>query len=265
MREVKELWRGVRRARTRERYRTKAETDGPVLQLRGVCKSFGAISALSEVDLDLYAGERLGIMGPNGAGKTTLTRIVMGEVKPDRGTIHLHGEEITGKPPYMIFRAGIGKTNQVARSFKAMTVIDVVSLGALAFGAGVREARARAYEALGQLQLTGIALRPMSDINVVESKLVELAKVMIAGCQVVILDELLAGLPENEIPYVMSCVDSCARDGEWGILMVEHLIGPLVSFCPRIIAFDLGRVVAEGPGDTVLRSRAVLEAYVGNG
>lgn len=248
---------------TRARKSPDAVQAGLILYLRDIAKEFGGVSALSDVSLKIERGERVGIMGPNGAGKTTLTKVITGELKPDRGKVYFAGLNVTNMPTHRRFIAGIGKTNQIARPFRSMTVIDAVALGALAFGAGVREARERSYEALSALQLGRIAGRPMAEVNVVESRLVELAKIMTSRCELVLLDELLAGLPESEVPYVMGIVTSCAEQAHWTVVMVEHLLGPLTEFCPRIVALDSGRIVAEGSGETVLACDAVREAYIG--
>jgi branched-chain amino acid transport system ATP-binding protein len=237
---------------------------GPLLQLTGVGRSFGGLQAVRDVGLEIAAGERVGLLGPNGAGKTTLTNLVAGDLKLSQGSIALNGERISGLPAHTRFKRGLARTYQVASPFPALTALESASLGALVHTTDVREAEEKGAAALELLGLSHTASTPMKQLNIVEMKKVELARIVASGPSLVFLDEVLAGLRPSEVSDVLDVVEALATQHEWTVVMIEHLIGAVMRFCARIVVMNEGAVIADGPADEVAHDDAVIDAYLGS-
>ncbi|MGD9530877.1 MAG: ABC transporter ATP-binding protein [Pseudonocardia sp.] len=238
--------------------------DAPVrLEVRGLGKRFGGLRAVRDVSFTARHGERIGLLGPNGAGKTTLTNLVTGDLRPSEGEVLLDGLAITTRRPHARFRLGLARTYQVANPFPALTALDSVMIGALAGTTHVSAARATARDALALLGLDGKAGTPMSSLNIVEMKKVELARIIASDASVVFLDEVLAGLRPAEIGDLLDVVEELAGRHGLTVVMIEHLIGAVMRFCARLIVMNEGAVIADGPADEVARDDAVIDAYLG--
>jgi branched-chain amino acid transport system ATP-binding protein len=234
-----------------------------VLELRDLGKRFGGLRAVSGIDLTLEPGERVGLLGPNGAGKTTLVNCVTGDLKPSEGDVLLRGERVTGLAPHRLFARGLARTYQVVNPFPALTALESTALGALAHTRDVAAAPDAADAALRELGLAAKRDTPMRQLNIVEMKEVELARLLAGRPSVVFLDELLAGLRPAEMSTLLDVLlDVAAREG-WTVVMIEHLIGAIMRFCPRVVVMNEGRVIADGPADEVARDDAVIDAYLG--
>jgi branched-chain amino acid transport system ATP-binding protein len=236
----------------------------PLLELRGVGKSFGGLRAVRDVDLTVHEGERVGLLGPNGAGKTTLTNLVAGDLKVSAGGVFLRGESLGKAPPHARFRRGLARTYQVANPFPAMTALESATLGALVHTKNVKEAEAAGADALAMLQLSHTLSTPMRELNIVEMKEVELARIVASRPSLVFLDEVLAGLRPTEISDVLDVVEALASRHNWAVVMIEHLIGAVMRFCDRLIVMNEGQVIADGPSEDVARNEAVIDAYLGS-
>ena len=224
---------------------------------------FGGVLANRDVSLKLAPGSRIGLIGPNGAGKTTLVNALMGDLRPSAGRVLIGGADVSKWPPHRRFRAGLGRTFQIAHAFPAMTALESVAIGPLALGHSVVDAEDRAIQALGILKLERLARRPMRELNSVDSKLVELARLAASDLRIVLLDELLAGLVPAERSFVLSTLDEVSAASGWTVLMIEHLISDVRSFCPRVIVLVSGSVIADGETSAVLADERVIEAYLG--
>jgi branched-chain amino acid transport system ATP-binding protein len=242
---------------------TGGDGDAPLLQLSGVGRRFGGLRAVKDVDAVIVAGERVGLLGPNGAGKTTLTNLVAGELKVSEGNISLRGEVISGLPSHTRFKRGLARTYQVANPFPGLTALQSASLGALVHTKDLREAEDRGADALRLLELSHTASTQMKQLNIVEMKKVELARIVASGPSVVFLDEVLAGLRPSEVSDVLDVVEGLAIQHGWTVVMIEHLIGAVMRFCSRIIVMNEGSVIADGPSDEIARDDAVIDAYLG--
>jgi branched-chain amino acid transport system ATP-binding protein len=234
-----------------------------VLELRGLGKRFGGLRAVRDADVTLAQGERVGLLGPNGAGKTTLVNCVCGELKPSEGEVVLGQETVTGLAPHRLFARGLARTYQVVNPFPKLTALESTSLGALAHTRDVREAEEAADEALRELGLRDKRDVPMRQLNIVEMKEVELARIFAGRPTVVFLDELLAGLRPSEMSALLDVVGDVAGRQGWTVVMIEHLVGAVLRFCGRLVVMNEGRVIADGPAEQVARDEAVIDAYLG--
>ena len=242
---------------------TAPAAPGPVLMdVRSVSKAFLGLQALSEVSFDVREGEILGIIGPNGAGKTTLFNVLNGFLLPERGDVHWLGKSITGLPPHVICRRGVGRTFQVMRLFPHLTVLENVMVGAFAHGGSPDHARERARAALEMVGIVDRADAVPTGLTTLELRLMELARCLATSPKLVLLDEPLAGLSADGVE-LMSAMIRRARAAGTTVAIIEHTIQALVKLADRLVVLDHGRRLAEGrPGD-VTKNPAVIEAYLG--
>ena len=240
-----------------------AAAPGPVqLEVRGISKAFIGLQALADVSFDVREGEILGIIGPNGAGKTTLFNVLNGFLLPDRGDVRWLDAPITGLPPHLVCRRGIGRTFQVVRFFPHLTVLENVMVGAFAHGDAPGAARARARDALARVSLAQQADALPAGLTTLELRLMELARCLATSPRLVLLDEPLAGLSSDGVE-LMAVMIRRTRAAGVTVVIIEHTIQALVKLADRLVVLDHGRRLAEGaPGD-VTRNPAVIEAYLG--
>lgn len=250
-------------ARERRAERAARLADSPiVLEVRGLTKSFGGLSAVKDVALDVREGEILGIIGPNGAGKTTLFNLLNGFTAPDAGRVRLFGEDVTFARPNRICRRGVGRTFQVVKPFPRMNVAENVVVGAYVRAARDDEAKALALRALETVGLEHAAERLAAQLTNRELRLMELARALASQPKIVLLDEILAGLSHDEVGELIELI---ARLPGLGItvVIIEHTMQAMVQLVDRFVVLDHGAVLASGDPDDVTRNPAVIEAYLG--
>lgn len=238
----------------------------PLLRVEGLTKSFGGLMAVREVSLAVAPGEILGLIGPNGSGKTTLLNLVAGVFAPDRGRIHLEGEEVTRLPNHLRVRRRINRTFQLVRLLPSLTVRENVLAGAL-FGADPAPrpaALTRVERLLAQVGLAEKADLTPDQITYIDQKRVELARALATGPRVLLLDEWLSGLNEAELAQGMAQVRGLAEQG-LAMVLVEHVMTAVRALCGRVLVMNAGERIAEGPPDAVLRDPEVVRAYLGGG
>lgn len=235
----------------------------PILQVRGVCKSFGTVAANVEVTFDVARGEILGLIGPNGAGKSSLFASIAGAETPDAGEILLEGRRISGLGPVACTRAGICRTFQVVRSFDSMTVLENVMVGAFARITRTRAAMARALEVIDVCGLAARADIPAHSLTPPEKRRLEVARALATEPRVLLLDEMLTGLTPSEAQAGMQLVRD-VRDRGVTIIMVEHVMEVLLPLIDRAVVLHLGRTLAEGRPAEVVRNPEVIRAYLGD-
>jgi len=236
----------------------------PILEVVNVYKRFGGIVALKGVSFSVMRGERLGLIGPNGAGKTTLFNIISGIYQPDEGRIIYQGIDITRWPPYRRSKAGIARTFQIVRPLANMTVVDNVTVGALMRTNDVDEARKAAYDSIRIAGLEGKEDVLAKDLNLVEKKRLELARALATKPQLLLLDEIAAGLRPREVDSLVETLLNISKRGVT-IIMVEHVMRAVMNFAERIIVLHFGEKIAEGEPRDVANNRLVIEAYLGVG
>ena len=237
---------------------------GAVLAAVDVRKRFGALAVLEGVNLALKQGEAVGIVGPNGAGKTTLLNVLAGSLAPDTGSIVFRNRDVTSKGAAERCKLGIARTHQVPRPFAGMTVFENVLVGATAGG---RRRGAEAYDlclhVLDQTALTPLANRRAERLGLLQRKRLELARALAVDPSVLLLDEIGGGLTDAESAALVETV-SGLRDRGIAVLWIEHIVHLLMQVVGRLVCMDAGRIIAEGPPETVVSQAAVIDAYLGS-
>jgi len=240
-------------------------TREPILTGTNVSKQFGALKALDDVHFELYGGEILGIIGPNGAGKTTLLAVINGTLPITRGRIFLKGKEITGLRPFRIAERGVSRTFQIVKPFPGMTALENVAIGAL-FGRErekkMSRAMEKAAETIGKVALKGKENILVEKLNVSERKRLELARALTQDPEILLLDEVMAGLTSREIEDIMALIREVNRGGTT-IMVIEHVMKAIMGISNRIIVLHHGQKIAEGTPDEISENRQVIAAYLG--
>jgi branched-chain amino acid transport system ATP-binding protein len=240
-----------------------------LLDVQHVTRRFGGVRALDDVSLEVESGQIVGLIGPNGAGKTTLFNVVSGVVRPDAGRVVFRGRDVTGLPPHAICHAGIARTFQVVQPFARLTVLENVAAGWL-FGrrsAGQRLGRVAADAGARHLlvygKLEAKASHPAGTLTLSERKRLEMVRALATGPDLLLLDEVLAGLNPQEMAEMTAIVRQLARDLGVAILLIEHNVRAVMALSERVVVLGAGAVIARGEPAAVARDRAVITAYLG--
>jgi len=236
---------------------------GASLRAAAVSRAFEGVQALREVTLELHRHEVVGLIGPNGAGKSTLVNVLTGFDFPDEGRIELEGRDITRWRPDRRGRAGLSRTFQHSRSFRALSVRENVEVSALGAGAGPREARRRADGLLESLKLDRYAEAPASSLPHGDERRLGVARALATEPHFVLMDEPAAGLPEAEVPAFAEVVRSVRSDHDAGVLLIDHNMALIMDVCDRIQVLDQGRTLAEGTPGEIRANLDVASAYLG--
>ena len=236
-----------------------------ILKGTNVSKHFGALKALEDVDFELYRGEILGIIGPNGAGKTTLLSVINGTLSITRGRIFFKEREITGLRPFRVAELGISRTFQIVKPFPGMTTLENAAIGAL-FGKAPEKKMSRAMEKaremIGKVALKGKENILVERLNVSERKRLELARALTQDPEILLLDEVMAGLTPREIEDIMAVIQEVNRGGTT-IMVIEHVMKAIMGISSRIIVLHHGQKIAEGTPNEITENRQVIAAYLG--
>ena len=237
----------------------------PILEGRGVTKYFGGLAAVSNVDFHVDQGEIVGLIGPNGAGKTTLFGLISAAYVPKPGLIRFKGENITGLKPHQICRLGLARTFQSVKIFPNISLIGNVALGAH-FGTPEQipptQASQEASSLLEFVGLSGMNAMLAKDLTLVNQKLLEVARALATKPEVLLLDEIMAGLNSTEIAQAMELVSKIRAQGIT-IFMIEHVMKAIMSICDRIMVLNYGKKIAEGTPQEIATSKSVVEVYLG--
>jgi branched-chain amino acid transport system ATP-binding protein len=236
-----------------------------LLEGQGVTKYFGGLAAVFEVDFHVDPGEVFGLIGPNGAGKTTLFNLISAALTPKSGAIKFKGKNITGLKPHQICHLGVARTFQTVKIFANMSVLDNVALGAL-FGASARISSADAErQATALLEFVGLpALKaaPAKDLTLANQKRLEVAGALATQPELLLLDEIMAGLNPAEVAQAMELVARIRNRGVT-IIMIEHVMKAIMSVCDRIMVLHHGQKIAEGTPQEIANSKTVIKVYLG--
>jgi ABC-type branched-subunit amino acid transport system ATPase component/ABC-type branched-subunit amino acid transport system permease subunit len=241
----------------------KRNPDGEIVfEVRHASKAFGGLQAVRDVSIQVMRGEILGIIGPNGAGKTTLFNLLNGFIRPDQGQILLEGKDIVGRRPYEICAAGVGRTFQVVRPFRRMSVLENVVVGAYVNAATDLLASAVAQEALVQVGLQDQAQQLAGSLTNKQLRLLEIARALAGKPGLLLLDETLAGLGAGEVEEVIAVVRRLAAQGIT-IVIIEHTMQAMVRLVDRFVVLNEGALLAQGLPEDITRDTAVIDAYLG--
>jgi len=236
-----------------------------ILEGEGVSKHFGGLAAVTRVDFHVNQGEIVGLIGPNGAGKTTLFNLVSGALVPDSGAMRLKGKNITGWKPHQICREGVARTFQSVKVFANMLVLDNVLLASL-FRKSNRTSSAdagkEAAELLDFVGLSAVRAMPARELTLVNQKRLEVARALATRPELLLLDELMAGLNTTEVAQSMELVKRI-RDKGITIFMVEHVMKAIMGVCDRIMVLHHGEKIAEGTPEEIATNKTVIEVYLG--
>ncbi|WP_137176435.1 ABC transporter ATP-binding protein [Roseomonas sp. AR75] len=242
-----------------------------LLRVEGLNKRFGGVVAARDVAFSLHAGEMLAIIGPNGAGKSTTFNMVGGQLTPDTGRVVLNDEEITGLPPRVVCRLGVGRTFQVAQTFLSFSVVENVQMALIARHGQTRDLLARAaslhrQEALGLLARVGMEVdadRPIGELAYGDVKRVELAIALAASPRLLLMDEPTAGMAPRERAALMQLTANIAREQDIGVLFTEHDMDAVFAHADRIIVLVRGEIIARGSPEEVRTDEQVKRVYLG--
>ncbi|HYR36296.1 MAG TPA: ABC transporter ATP-binding protein [Burkholderiales bacterium] len=234
-----------------------------LLKVSGVSKHFGGFTALSDVSLEIAAGERFGLIGPNGSGKTTLINCISGLLRNDGGSIRFQGENISALPAYQRTRRGIARSFQVPRPFHTMSVLENLLVPS-AYVAHMKdtEGEAQAMDILGSMGLAAKAGFHANQLSQVELRKLELARAMAAKPKLLISDEAMAGLSGAEVDEVLAILFKLNEAGIT-IIMIEHIMQAVMRFSQRVVCLDAGKIICEGTPASIVQNADVQKAYLG--
>jgi branched-chain amino acid transport system ATP-binding protein len=236
-----------------------------ILEGEKVTKYFGGLAAVNRVDFDITQGEVVGLIGPNGAGKTTLFNLISGSLPMTAGVIKYKGKKISGLKPHQICKKGVARTFQSAKLFAGMTVFEN-ALAASLFGTkraiSVPDAQREAVELLEFVELSTVGAIMAKDLPIGSRKRLEVARALATKPELLMFDEVMAGLNPAEVAQAMELVAKIRNKG-MTIFMIEHVMKAIMSVCDRIIVLHHGSKIAEGTPDEIATSQTVVEVYLG--
>lgn len=235
-----------------------------MLTCENIVKDFGGVRALAGINATVAEGEILGLVGPNGSGKSTLINVVTGFYEATAGRLTFQDHDITSVEPHVITQLGIARTYQIPRPFDTMSVLQNVMVSST-FGhsnQGLEQARQYARESLNFTGLGDYAESPVSKLNLHQRKFLELARALSTNPDLLLLDEVMAGLNPTEIDKSIAMIRKVHESGIT-IVIVEHLMRVVTSLSTRMIVLNYGQVIAEGEPKQVMRDPDVILAYLG--
>jgi len=235
-----------------------------LLEINGLVKRFGGLTALKSIDMSVGEGELLGLIGPNGSGKTTLLNIVSGYYNADEGGISYEGRAILGDAPHQLARMGIGRSFQVTKIFQRLTVMENMLVAGLSNGKASRsEATARAANLLRDLKLERLSDTRASSLSGGQGKLLEFARIMMLSPKIILLDEPFGGVHPELKRFMHDQLRKWNGAGTT-IILISHDMGSIFDLCGRVVTLSYGDIICDGTPEETRNDPAVLDAYLGD-
>ena len=236
----------------------------PLLHVQRVFKRFGGLLAVDDASFAVEVGRITALIGPNGAGKTTLFSLISGFLAPSEGRIFYRGADVTGLPPHLLARRGIVRTFQIVQPFAGLTVHENIAIGAHLSRRSRADALAAAANVARTVGLGDLLGCPAASLTVAGRKRLEVARALAAEPELLLLDEVLAGLNPREVAAMVPVIRALADNGIT-ILMIEHVMQAVMSLAAQVFVLAEGRIIAQGAPHEVAADRRVIEAYLGHG
>ena len=236
---------------------------GARLAIDGIGKSFRGLRAVHNVSFDVPAGAIQALIGPNGAGKTTIFNMIAGVYAPNTGTISLDGKIISGLRPDKVCAAGVGRTFQIVRPFKGLSVLENVTIGALHRNPNLADARHSAEGILDRLDLYDRRHQMAENLTLPDRKRLEVARALATEPRLLLLDEVMAGLRPTEVDVMVGFLRQLNHETGLTILLIEHVMRAVMALARNVVVVSYGEKIAEGPPLVIARNQAVLDVYLG--
>ena len=236
---------------------------GAHLELAGIGKSFRGLRAVHDVSFEVPAGAIHALIGPNGAGKTTIFNMIAGVYPPSVGHVELDGRRISGLRPDLVCDAGVGRTFQIVKPFKGLSLLENVTVGALHRRPNVGDARAHAEGILARLGLADRRHQMAESLTLPDRKRLEVARALATEPKLLLLDEVMAGLRPTEVDVMVAFLRDLNAETGLTILLIEHVMRAVMALAAQVVVVSYGEKIAEGTPLEIARHQAVLDVYLG--